>query len=327
MTTNSFPPESVPKAEITFELDRLAPMFWMSDQAKVVKAYSDASVDCISDPFAREITDLIIDALTEYRPYSVIRIGDGEANLLTYGESPETPHLDRYLSAASILNQADHFDIDIAWMLALREMMQQSIHAADIVGVLGPWRPSNNWVATLESVAEGARKDLRGVIGHWRGMNVMLRRANSGEFATHTVASAYLYFAVAANLLEICGKAEKLLCICNVPSVPDELRVHFPDKPIEMLPIGLTPASDNILQSSPEFLARVYDALPNDLHGYLVLVGAGVWAEIYCTWIKQRGGVAIDIGSGFDVMDGRMTRPVHKRIPAEYLKRLQTALS
>ncbi len=50
------------------------------------------------------------------------------------------------------------------------------------------------------------------------------------------------------------------------------------------------------------------------MRGCFCLVGAGFWAEIYCTWIKQRGGVAIDIGSGFDLLDGTAPRPVHRSL-------------
>lgn len=50
------------------------------------------------------------------------------------------------------------------------------------------------------------------------------------------------------------------------------------------------------------------------MRGALCLVGAGFWSEIYCAWIKQRGGVAVDIGSGFNLLDGGAPRPIHKAL-------------
>jgi hypothetical protein len=39
--------------------------------------------------------------------------------------------------------------------------------------------------------------------------------------------------------------------------------------------------------------------------GTLCLVGAGMWAELYWTWIRRRGGVAVDIGSGMVLLAGQ----------------------
>ena len=50
------------------------------------------------------------------------------------------------------------------------------------------------------------------------------------------------------------------------------------------------------------------------LGGTLTLIGAGPWAEIYCDEVKKRGGVAIDIGSGFDILSGHFSRPVHGKV-------------
>jgi hypothetical protein len=65
------------------------------------------------------------------------------------------------------------------------------------------------------------------------------------------------------------------------------------------------------LPPSPDFLAEVASQLPQDLRGWCCLIGAGPWAEIYCSWAKQRGGVAVDIGSGFDLLAGTPSRPAH----------------
>jgi hypothetical protein len=42
--------------------------------------------------------------------------------------------------------------------------------------------------------------------------------------------------------------------------------------------------------------------------GAVFLVGAGMLGKIYCDIIKQRGGIAIDVGSVFDAWDGIMSR-------------------
>lgn len=42
--------------------------------------------------------------------------------------------------------------------------------------------------------------------------------------------------------------------------------------------------------------------------GVICLVGAGIAGKIYCNWFRDRGGIAIDIGSVFDSWYGRDTR-------------------
>jgi hypothetical protein len=45
-----------------------------------------------------------------------------------------------------------------------------------------------------------------------------------------------------------------------------------------------------------------------DLHGQLCLVGAGYVGKVYLEWFKQQGGVAVDLGSVFDLWCGKRTR-------------------
>ena len=48
--------------------------------------------------------------------------------------------------------------------------------------------------------------------------------------------------------------------------------------------------------------------LPRTTSRRVVLVSAGMLGKIYCHWIKQAGGVAIDIGSAADHWCGYATR-------------------
>ena len=46
----------------------------------------------------------------------------------------------------------------------------------------------------------------------------------------------------------------------------------------------------------------------------IFLVGAGVLGKIYCQWVKEQGGIAIDLGAMFDAWSGgksRLTNPIH----------------
>jgi hypothetical protein len=129
-------------------------------------------------------------------------------------------------------------------------------------------------------------------------------------------ASAHLYVGVLLNLERLLAAAERVVCITGRDAGVAKLRSRCPDIAIEHIAVGSDPLRDEQIPSAPDFLHRVRDALPDNAQGVLHLVGSGPWSEIYCQWIKERGGVGVDLGSGFDVLAGMVTRPVHRHLPA-----------
>jgi glycosidase len=58
---------------------------------------------------------------------------------------------------------------------------------------------------------------------------------------------------------------------------------------------------------------EICDFLQQDLAGHMILIGAGLFGKIYCDLAARHGGVALDLGSMFDVLSGHDTRPVFSR--------------
>ncbi len=65
----------------------------------------------------------------------------------------------------------------------------------------------------------------------------------------------------------------------------------------------------NLPRHFPETFDFLRARIEVPFEGALFLVGAGPCGKVYCDVIKRRGGIAIDIGSIFDVWAGRLTRP------------------
>lgn len=56
----------------------------------------------------------------------------------------------------------------------------------------------------------------------------------------------------------------------------------------------------------PRVFVRILESIENCIGpGQLVLVSAGILGKIYCDAIRQRGGVAVDIGSVIDISSGK----------------------
>ncbi len=141
----------------------------------------------------------------------------------------------------------------------------------------------------------------------------MLQWARNGKLHGKVVASAHLYFGVLTYLDAIFVHAERIILITSHATVVEELRTKYPARRVDHIAVGRPKGTDE-RPAAPQFLLATAEELPCDLRGCCCLVGAGPWAEFYCTWIKQRGGVAVDIGSGFDLLAGEISRPIHRKL-------------
>jgi hypothetical protein len=197
--------------------------------------------------------------------------------------------------------------------------MRSAIAQADMIGAVGIGRGSA--LSTEEKAAEFARRipeSLRGFAGHWQAMDLLLQAASRNDLKGKVLAPAHLYFSVIERLDDITAKCNKVMIISDRESVFIKFRLRYPEVTASFLQVGV-----NTLPSNEHFLDRVSRELPNNLEGTLCLVGAGIWSEIYCSWIKQRGGVAVDLGSGMDLLDGCTSRPAHKGSYKERLSRIR----
>lgn len=306
--SRSFPRDSVPDAEIVAfeaELRANAGLFGRG----TMYAYESCGLEVLPDARGAEISERILRAIATRRPLSVIRLGDSEMNIMSFGAFHETPALDRHVVEAVVRDYDSTFRMSPPWFPVLREMMVSAVATADIVGVLGlsPLAPEHH-----EPMIERFARTPRGIHGHLRARQFLPRYASMGFLDGKLIASAHLYFGIVLNLDRLIAAAENVLLVTSRPGLRDAIALRHPGRPISVIDTVFPEAEEEL--DAPLFLARMDAALPADLSGCLCLLGAGVWTEFYCSWIRQRGGIAVDIGSGFDLLDGAVTRPVHRNM-------------
>ncbi len=291
---------------LSAEIDRVAVAIAATPElllsGHVLGSYAAEGLDVVADPFDARIADEVIAALRSRKPFSAVRIGDGEANLLSVG-AYGTPELDRACVAEFMAMQHDRIVPTDMWAMVFRELMLSSILQADIVGVLGLWRAKP---LSTEELLALLRENPRGASGAWRAIDLMIKLARRGILKGKLVTSAHLYFGIVQRLEPILSEVREALLITNRSTLRERFAARFPKTHFDLITIGDSPNA-----ATPDFLLRTEGKLPGDLTGRCCLIGAGPWAEVYCGWVKQRGGVAVDIGSGFDLMDGAITRPIH----------------
>lgn len=284
---------------------------WIFDPVAVLDKYREAGVRADPDPFGSEVSEQLARALEQKRPFSVVRIGDGEANMLTYGEYQGTPALDAFVSCAHARRHHARFEWNYTWPCVLKSLMLGSVATADIVGVLGLWRAKP---MDADDFMSKLSESPRGVVGHVRGVDYMVRMALNKMIGNQLVTSAHLYFGVIQHIHKLMAVATRAYCLTNQPTVVDTLRTLFGDK-FEHIPVG--DPGDH--RDGRTFLDVMHERIQQCHPESLYLIGAGPWSEVYCMWIKQHGGVAVDIGSGFDLLAGKSSRPVHENVDTDTL--------
>lgn len=295
------------------ELDRFVKLIKskpdLFDTLYITKYYKKKSKKIISDPFSKNIASLIISHIKKKKPMSVIRMGDGEMNLLTYTQYPQLPKLSFQTAAESVRKRQHSFVVNKSWLFIFEQMMNTAIKEADILGVLGFWRPNE---LNAEQFIPTISKNIRGRWGQWTGLDYIYKLSQQNLFTHKVLASAHLYISVIENLRIIFKMVKPIYLITNQYQVIEKLVNRFPENKFILIrePMSKRPLSN----VEPDFLYNVMSKLPKDMSNSLTLIGAGPWSEFYCTWIKRRNGIAIDIGSGFDLLLGKNLRPVHEKI-------------
>ena len=280
------------------------------DPSRMIREYDRCPKrNFVTDPFDIAAVIPVRKALDERRPWSVVRIGDAEISLLAYGAYADTPLIDRFLADAAITRSGRIRKQNHLWYTVLSDLMMYAVTQADVVGVAGTWHAVPH--DPREYIPTFWDKPMR--IGAFRAMDFMLHLMSRGVLRDKIVAPAHLYFSVLRHLDMLLESVETVFVLSSRHGVTEKLRCKYGG--VKFIHVdadaGKSAGSET---DSLDFLMSVHSGLPSDMEGTLSLVGSGIWAEIYCTWIKNRGGVAIDVGSGLDLLDGELTRPVHRRL-------------
>jgi len=257
--------------------------------------------------------------LQEGGPMSFIRLGDGEGLVLSLCEESSFDDL-HHLST--------HFGgpgVSLGNVFRLRDEMIAAATHADIVGVrddvvgvrhdpelfdLGPGLFEREFKRRfpLRTCDAGLPANA------CRRLALLNRVLETMHFPASTLfTSAWTHWDLAASgqLYRWIGKQQRIGLItsrANLPALLEDLlqvevKSYFvPDMYKDSLP-----------KISGAHFPNRYEELRSELSvdypGMLFLVGAGICGKIYCRWIKDRGGVALDIGAVLDTWTGIGSRP------------------
>ena len=215
-------------------------------------------------------------------PISVVRLGDGEGAIMGYPTMTTRLHVDRSLRIWLRHTAVDDHDVAL-----LSEALRDAVREADIVGA-------------------PRRRQIE--LGHplWRAVHEELlafELPGPDAALTHTALHRLLQHALLYRpLLEDLDYIGLITC----RRVEEELSDLFGIGEVRWYGIQgeLQDTGEVETPHYPDGFEELRETLEVPHRGAVFLVGAGVFGKIYCHWIKQRGGIAIDIGSTFDTWAG-----------------------
>ncbi|MDE0661981.1 MAG: hypothetical protein OXI79_20310 [Gammaproteobacteria bacterium] len=244
----------------------------------------------------------IMDSLVARSPLSVIRLGDGEGTLLGYPEIIGRRDVEYFMGRW----MRDEADVGEELVGRLVSELREAVVEADVLGLPRHRQEISDprWAAVRQAV----------------NMHGLLSRHPS---ITHTC----LHRAMQHALLFRPLLADRdFLGIVTPRDVSDRLCRLFRIRRVVWYGVrgALDEPGEVGMRHYPEGFEWMEEKLRVPYPGALFLVGAGPWGKIYCSWIKRRGGVAVDIGSLFDSWAGvgRVGHPVRSLDVYEELPRI-----
>jgi hypothetical protein len=246
----------------------------------------------VVDPSALDaVVDKIFRAKQDGRGFSLVRLGDGEG-LFLCGRRPDIGGAIRNGTLIEARLAAQGNQLKDPEHEQLRRHLARAVANADWIGI-----PDLQQCLTgpidLVTVASGLTQMLAQdqiersaahlVAGGWHIHNYLLQ---AGCFSRPPFDNVEVLIAPSVPL--------------NLQNKPNLLWLQIPGEAVFRADAFGSEAH------YPRVFMRILESIENCIGpGQLVLVGAGILGKIYCDAIRQRGGVAVDIGSVLDISSGK----------------------
>jgi len=223
----------------------------------------------------------IAQAIEERQPFSLIRLGDGEARLIGYPSYISFPDLNQSLKYWYGTMKPDRDGIS-----RLRAELITACQGADVLGLPSTEQQSRNKFYKLM---------------HHLAMVEGLARGDTCHCGVHR----WLY---SEGLLYSLLRALSSVTLITCRDVRD---IFKNDLLIEEVRWIRVPQEAQMGQPSEQHYPNAHSRILRELDvgpGDVVLVGAGPNGKCYCNAAKRDGAVALDIGSIFDLLAGVPSR-------------------
>lgn len=280
----------------------------LTDQARRAYLESGRSLSkelfsfCDGDPWkeAPELAMRLQQAISDKTPFSLVRFGDGEGRILGYPEAFDLTALNHQVLSYQFgdgvfeaLEEEYPEDSRENAVLDLKSMLIDSMCSADIIGL-----PS--WLHFRSDVTQD---NINGLIGQAACLKSFSKYRTFPEkyICDHYIFHQFQYLSLFDKLLN----ELKFVGLVSHTDISKDLEEIFSIKSSAFYEI---PGHKTFMDTGGLHFPHVYKEIIKSIivpfEGAVFLVAAGYLAKVYCAAIKQKGGIAIDIGSVFDGWTG-----------------------
>lgn len=245
-------------------------------------------------------------------PSSFMRLGDADGNVLLTGIE-KFGALQQY--CCSKISKIYFGNQDLMWQRRdfFRSIVLEAIESADVVG--GP-----DWKVIERSFSTPAASvDVRGMCGMRGVYNFLAEYRQRLRLHEITWASTWYSRSLLPFYFELLNRlpyvgfvtcyenlASRMAKRCSIGRtdtflVPMQASIAYQTKK--------SPHMTTDIGHYPDVYERILDSLHPPHQGAVYVVAAGILSKSYCSRIKQRGGIALDVGSVADVWMNIRSRP------------------
>lgn len=264
-----------------------------------------------------ETIEKVLKAVSDREPFSLIRLGDGEAMVLSFTEETwlqDLAYLHGHWGAEGVTLRA---------VADLKRDLEMAIQGADVVGI----RNDVLGVSLSEDLLDMHGNEVRRFVisaFHLRQEEENNLSASSARRLAllHRVlsrlkwsedqqfCSGWIHWELLATgaLNRILENVTEVGLVTSRPELEPLLARRFDVRASAVI----VPDKFIDAQQAGRHVPDRYRTIRSELafnEGTLVLVGAGIPGKVYCQWLKEAGCVAIDVGSVFDAWVGKASRP------------------
>ncbi len=336
-------PDCLHPANPPFESQIIKILAWDSRQ---ISPSNGASIQEITDEFVRwrkthpaffpdpsfvlrdalEVAFRIIQAVDAHQPFALLRLGDGEGNLLPYRKPWEAfSEGDRAATQRSWWGHRAPEDHDIA----LPDTLCDAIRVADVVGIPDLHRVCGVMGSDPVMTLTANGKNARGLLAILDFISRSSRSPSQVLTSCH-IHQSLSYWGLWDILLPQMGPVSLITCHGELAEIL-ATRHGIPIEGVHLIPSEqkFSDIFKNTVMGRhyPDFYQDLQGKLSGVRRGQVFLVAAGMLGKIYCKWIKEAGGIAIDVGSAVDFWCGYETRGLNEvsnyRGPTDMAQRLE----
>lgn len=244
-----------------------------------------------------DVLFLLLQKIKNKEPFSLIRLGDGEGRMLGYPEFVLKKGECKEGLDYSLNIWFGHDDFSDSSLTDLSLQLRSAVVDADIIGMprLKQYAGSLSYQHVFEAIER-----------------FQLKRSHQA----YTDAAIHRYLQFGLFYREILQDIGFLGVITGRNELASKIQSTFNVETIDQYLVPAEAIHPGSMRS--EHFPGRFNSLKEEIrvpyNGAVFLVGAGLLGKIYCQWIKEAGGVAIDIGSICDswTHQGRLQHNYHK---------------